>query len=146
MKKILLTILACFICLAVNASDIKNLPYKNIKENGKITITEADNWSSKVKRKDTNSFIRQGKLLKAKDNSYVIDTKCSYLFIEKNRLFGYSPSRLKFYEFVVNQGRVKIKELDLFQISSLFEDFHIIAISEFSKSTNVFKMKKKRSE
>ena len=33
MKKLLSILFICFICLSVNASEIKNLPYKNIKEN-----------------------------------------------------------------------------------------------------------------
>ena len=94
MKKILLIILTCLICLSVHASDIKNLPYKSIKENGKITITDSENWSDKVKRKDTKCFIKQGELLKAKDDSYLIDTGCSYLFLDNNKLYGYSSDRM----------------------------------------------------
>ena len=39
-----------------------------------------------------------------------------------------------------------MKELDSYEVSALFEDFHVITISEFSKSTNVFKIKRKRNE
>ena len=146
MKKLLSIIFVFFISISVYASDIKNLPYKNIKDNEKIAITKSENWTENVKRKDVKCFIRQGALLKAQNNSYLINTRCSYLFIVNKKLFGYSPSNLKFYEFIANQGRIVKKELNLFKVASLFKGFHVIAISEFSESTNVLKIKKKNNE
>ena len=146
MKKFILIVFLCFICLSVSASEVKNLPYKNIKENGKITITESDTWSQKVNRKDLKNFVRQGNLLKRQDNSLNIDTQCKYLFINDGKLYGYNDVRMRFYELIPSDGRVSFKELDINEVSSLFKDFHIIAISEFSKSTNVFKIKKTRRE
>ena len=146
MRKLFITFFVLLMCLPVFASDIKNLPYKNIKENSKITVTESAAWSQKVSRKDTSSFVRQGNLLKKQDNSLTIDTKCKYIFLNDGKLYGYSDSIMRFYEFVPSNGKILIKELDINKVSSLFEDFHIIAISEFSKTTNVFKIKKKRGE
>ena len=146
MKKLLITFFIFFICSSVFASDIKNLPYKNIKENSKITVTEADIWSQKVNRKDLGSFVRHENLLKKRDNSLIIDTKCKYIFLNNGKLFGYNDSIMRFYEFIPSNGKISIRELDINQVASLFQDFHIIAVSEFSKSTNVFKIKKKRNE
>ena len=146
MKKLFITFFVFLMCLSVFASDVKNLPYGNIKENGKLTITEAGIWSQKVSRKDTGSFIRQGNLLKRQDNSLNIDTKCKFIFLNDGRLFGYDDSIMRFYEFVPSNERVSVKELDIYEVSALFKDFHVIAISDFSKSTNVFKVKKTRGE
>lgn len=145
MKKLLLTILVCFVSLSVNASDFKNLPYKNIKENSKITISDSGKWSEKVNQQGANVLTRQGTTLRT-NNSFPIDTGCKYLFIHNNKLFGYSDSALKFYEFNYLKGRILKKELNISQTAYLFREFHIITISEFSKSTNVFKMKQRRSE
>ncbi len=146
MKKLLLIIFIYFICISVNASDIKNLPYKNIKENSKVTITESDTWSQKVSRKDTGSFVRNGHLLKKQDNSLIIDTRCKYIFLNNGKLFGYNDSIMRFYEFVPSKERISIKELNSYEVSALFNDFHVVTISEFSKSTNVYKIKRKRNE
>lgn len=146
MKKFILIVFLCFICLSVSASEVKNLPYKNIKENGKIAITESGTWSQKVNRKDVRNFVRQGNLLKRQDNSLNIDTKCNYLFLIDGKLYGYSDLYMRFFNFVPLNGKISIKELDINDVSSLFKDFHVIALSEFSKSTNVFKIKKTRHE
>ncbi len=111
-----------------------------------ITVTEADIWSQKVNRRDMGNFVRNGNLLKKMDDSLIIDTKCKYLFLNNGRLYGYDDAIMRFYELIPLNGKVSFKELDFNEVSVLFKDFHIIAVSEFSESTNVFKIKKKRSE
>jgi len=146
MKKFLFTFFVFLVCSSVYSADVKNLPYKNIKENSMITVTEADIWSQKVNRRDMGNFVRNGNLLKKMDDSLIIDTKCKYLFLNNGRLYGYDDAIMRFYELIPLNGKVSFKELDFNEVSVLFKDFHIIAVSEFSESTNVFKIKKKRSE
>ena len=60
-------------------------------------------------------------------------------------MLGYSESELKFYEFLLDsEQNIQKQELTLKDIAVLFKDFRIILISDFSKTTNVFKFNKKR--
>ena len=132
-------------CLCVSASDIRLLPYKNLKESIKITVSADSLWTKKVKRKNDNYYVKNDGVLISSVNDNIFDTNCSYLFINKGRLLGYSESELKFYEFLLDSERnIQKQELTLKDIAVLFKDFRIILISDFSKTTNVFKFNKKR--
>ena len=142
MKKILIC-LFCLTCMSVFASDLKQLPYKNINENSKIAVTDSNQWTSKAKRKG-DGFVRKGNLLYFDEQTNPFDTGCEYLFVNDGRLVGYSASNLKFYEFVYNEGQITKSELDSLEVASLFKDFRVILISEFSELTNVYTFKKNK--
>lgn len=143
-KKFLSFIIIFGFCLSVSAADIKQLPYDEIKDGQKIKPIENQGWTDKVKRKDSESFVKSGTELVS--SNLVFDTECNYIFINKGRLFGYSETDLKFYEFEQKEENIVKNELNSDDAANLFKDFHIIMISDFSKTTNVFKLKKNRSE
>lgn len=145
MKKILILLSVLFISLSVFASEYKELPYKNIKENGKINYTEAEVWTEKVHRKDTNYYVKKGNTLYANDDSIPVIECYDYMFISNGKLIGYSPDELKFYEFIPKSGNMTQKELDFDEVAILFKDYRIILISDFSTTTNAFKFKKQRN-
>ena len=142
MKKIILLLIAFFLCLEVTASDFKSLPYKNIKQNGSITYVN-DGWIKKAK-KDGLSFKRQANSFYSK-NGMEFDTESDYVFVKDGRLIGYSSSDLKFYEFVFNEDHVIRQALSYDETAQLFKNYKIILISEFSESTNSIKFKKRRA-
>jgi hypothetical protein len=146
MKKLLVLMIILFVSQCSFASDLKDLPYKGIKQDGKIKITEADTWTDKVRHKDLNYFIKQGSVLYNKSNSKSYTTDCDYMFIYGGRLIGYSETDLKFYEFVPSAEHISKNELNLSEVAQLFRDFRIILISDFSTTTNVYKFRKKRSK
>lgn len=143
-KNILCVFLFFTLCTSVWASDIKNLPYKNIKEGQKVKFQQAQGWTDKVKRKDSDSFVISESEIVSSD--LVFDTECDYIFINKGKLLGYSEKDLKFYEFELNNNKISKNELSSDEVTNLFKDFHIIMISDFSKTTNVYKFTKKRGE
>ena len=151
MKKILLSIIVMSaMVLCVNAEEILQLPYKNIKEEGKLKIDNGI-WTNKIPKKEQDYFIKfisdgSGNYSEFynSDGSFAFTTDCQYEFLYKGRLIGYSNQDLKFYEFINSEGKVYKKELEEEFVSELFPDFKIIKISEFSTSTNSLKLKKEK--
>ena len=62
MKKILLSlILVGSLSLSVLANNTQSIPYKNLKQNAKITYNaELDSWSTKKDRHSPDFFIKNG--------------------------------------------------------------------------------------
>ena len=149
MKKILSIIFAFCLMLSVSAEELANIPYKNIKEEGKIKYVD-DVWSDNVTRKDNDYFI---KFISAgtgsysefyrPDGSFAFNTGCQYEFIYKGDLIGYSNQDLKFYDFIFMEGKLVPRELTPEEVQVLFPDYTIVKISEFSPNTNSLKIKKK---
>lgn len=146
MKRFFAIIFVFFICLGASASDFKNLPYKNIKEGAKITVSESGAWSDRGRNKNQIYYTRNENRFCSNDESKTFDTGCEYLFIVNNKLIGYSNASMKYFEFLYKNDEIECKDLTPDEISTLFKDFKVITLSEFSNSTNVFKLKKKRSE
>ncbi len=149
MKRLILSmIVSAGLVISANAADFLNIPYKNIKEEGKIKI-ENDRWTDKVARRDNDyiiKFISDGtgnysEFYSSKGNLY-FTTGCQYEFIYKGDLIGYSNHDLKFYDFSLNGNEVIKRELNEAEVQALFPDFKIIKISQFSQSTNSLKIKK----
>ncbi len=149
MKKILLSlILTTSLSLSTFANDTLSIPYKNLKQNAKITYNaELDSWSTKKDRHSPDFFIKNI----AEDNTseylyfdetLAFLTNCNYEFLKGNDLIGYSNSDLKFYDFAFLNGELTKKELTEEEVQKLFPDFKIIKISEFSPNTNSLKIKK----
>lgn len=148
MKKILSIIFAFCLMLSVSAEELANIPYKNIKEEGKIKYVD-DIWSDNVTRKDNDYFI---KFISAgtgsysefyrPDGSFAFNTGCQYEFIYKGDLIGYSNQDLKFYDFVSIEGKFIPRELTPAEVQVLFPQHTIVKISEFSPNTNSLKIKK----
>ena len=119
MKKIFFSLLILFaVALTSSASELLNIPYKNIKEEDKIKLNN-DVWTNKISRRG-----------------------CQYEFLYKGDLIGYSNQDLKFYDFTYADGLLNRRELSVDEIASMFPDFKIIKISEFSTNTNSLKVKK----
>ena len=146
LKKLLGFIFVFGICISVSASDVKDMPYKNLKDGQKINIAESQTWSTKVKRKDSGWFIKRGSELFSNDEALSFDTGCDYIFINNGNLYGYSENDLKFYEISYTDSDFFRTELDFDEVSTMFKDFRVILISDFTVSTNVFKFKKTRGE
>jgi len=145
-KKLAVFIFVFAFSLSVLASEIKDIPYKNLKDGQKINITEGQGWTDKVRRRDSGWFIKRGSELFSNDEALSFDTGCDYIFINKGNLYGYSENDLKFYEISYTGGKFFRTESDFDEVSTLFKDFRVISISDFTVSTNVFKFKKTRGE
>ena len=149
MKKIVSIIFAFCLLLSVSAEELANIPYKNIKEEGKIKYVD-DVWSDNVTRKDNDYFI---KFISAGTGNYsefyksngefAFTTGCQYEFIYKGDLIGYANQDLKFYDFIFVNGEFIQRELTPDEVQVLFPDYTIVKISEFSPNTNSLKIKKK---
>lgn len=142
MKKFLLTLLVFGICLSVSASELKNIKYKNLKENSKITSV-GNSWTKSVNKKSGNYYILRSSDFYNTDETVAYTTDCDYLFINKGRLFGYSNSDLKFYEFIATDGLISKTELSEDEVQALFKKYRIIKVSDFTTTTNSIKIKKK---
>lgn len=149
MKKIFLSImLSLGICFSVNAAELISIPYNNLKEETKLKLFE-DTWTAKVDRKDTDYFIKfisdgsgsYSEFYKS-DGTFAFTTGCQYEFIHNGDLIGYSNQDLKFYDFSYNDGMLNRRELTPDEVQTLFPDYKIIKISEFSPNTNSLKVKK----
>ena len=58
MKKIFFSLLILFaVALTSSASELLNIPYKNIKEEDKIKLNN-DVWTNKISRRDSDYFVK----------------------------------------------------------------------------------------
>ena len=146
--KYILTILSILFCISVNASDFKQIKYKNIKEGDKILYTNSS-WSTKIPRKNNDFFVKQ-KLLGTENfteyyspqNNISFSTGTQYEFIKKGKLYGYSNYEMKFFEFDIKNNLISAKELDEYEVRTLFPERKQVKISDFKQSTNSYKIKK----
>ncbi len=149
MKKIFFSLLILFaVALTSSASELLNIPYKNIKEEDKIKLNN-DVWTNKISRRDSDYFVKivsdgTGSYSEFynSDGTFAFTTGCQYEFLYKGDLIGYSNQDLKFYDFTYADGVLNRRELSVDEIASMFPDFKIIKISEFSTNTNSLKVKK----
>ena len=149
MKKIFFSLLILFaVALTSSASELLNIPYKNIKEEDKIKLNN-DVWTNKISRRDSDYFVKivsdgTGSYSEFynSDGTFAFTTGCQYEFLYKGDLIGYSNQDLKFYDFTYADGLLNRRELSVDEIASMFPDFKIIKISEFSTNTNSLKVKK----
>lgn len=149
MKRLILSLMIiCIMAISANASEILNIPYKNLKEEQKIKI-EHDCWTTKVPRRDSFYFIKfisdgSGNYSEffVSDGQYAFSTGTQYEFIYKGDLIGYSNHDLKFYSFFQTGRGIERRELSKEEVQELFPDYKIIKISEFSQHTNSLKIKK----
>ena len=148
MKKIFCLFILLGYTLSAQAADLLSIPYKNIKEEGKLKVFE-DVWTTNVNRKDSDYFIKFissgtasfSEFYKS-NGDFAFTTGCQYEFIHNGDLIGYSNDYLKFYDFSYLDGQVNKRELSPDEVQALFPDFKIIKISEFSPNTNSLKIKK----
>lgn len=148
LKKMLVIFVLSFSILSANAIDFNNIDYKNIKESSKITFTDGV-WSQKVNKKRDVYFVKKVSAgtgsyseFYTSDGDFLFSTGTQYEFLKDGKLIGYSNPDLKFYEFYLNNNFLEKRELTEVEINELFKNFHIIRISDFSKSTNALKIKK----
>jgi hypothetical protein len=151
-KKILFLIICTFATQAF-ASETINLPYKNIKNGDKITVSEDGQSWFLAKKKSSPILIKNDKTnssnyieLYSKDGEYSFFIDSQYTFLNKNALIGYSNSNLKFYEYTMNNKVLSSRELSKEEVCSLFKKYKIITLSDFSSSTNSLKIKKRHSD
>lgn len=144
-KQIILTIVLSSLCLSTSANTTEKFPYNLIETGNKISVSEDGSiWTTKINKKD-NYYIKQNDSLFAIDNSTELFPNCSHLFINKGTLIGYSNHYLKFYELTVKENKLNKRELLPEEVKSIFPDFELAKLSEFSKSTNSIKIKKDKS-
>lgn len=149
MNKIFFSLLIlCGLTLGAHAADFAKIKYKNIKENDKIKI-ENDVWTDNIKRREAEYLIKiisdgSGSYSEFynSDGSFAFTTGCQYEFIKNGDLIGYSNQDLKFYDFTYANGELSRRELSEEEIHTLFPDYEIIKISEFTETTNSLKVKK----
>ena len=146
MKNLLVSfIILAAATLSVSAADIQ---YKNLKEKSKISYnSELDKWS--LKKNGDDYYVKTISVGSGSyseflnpDESFAFSTDCNYEFIYKGDLIGYSNQDLKFYDFAIIDGELTKRELTQDEVQSLFPDYKIIKISEFSPNTNSLKLKK----
>ena len=149
MKKLIYTLVLCLIVmLTAGAENFPPLKYKNIGNKDKISYNaENDTWSRKVSKTNGLYFIKTKGFgdfydyLDA-DKNFAFSTNCEYEFINDNNFIGYSNKDLKFYYISYSNGGIAKRELTKEEVQTLFPDYTVITLSEFSKNTNVYKIKK----
>ncbi len=148
MKKFYLIVLFLFISLPALA--FEDIAYKNIEEGTKIAEINSS-WTRKVPKKYTNYFVKKVSIEDSKlsefysaEGNIFFSTGCHYDFIYKGNLIGYSNYEMKFYEFYFKENELVRRELLYDEVKELFPTYKIIKISDFSKTTNSIKLKKKR--
>lgn len=153
-NKIILT-LAILIGLEMPgfSADMAKIPYKNINEGARITISnDGTTWVYANKKspdyfeKKISSGTGSYSEFYSPSGEFLFSTGCQYEFIHNGKLFGYSNADLKFYEFIMDNDVLASRELSEEEILELFNGFKIVRISEFSTSTNSLKIKKSRSD
>lgn len=147
-KKIFLTaILSLFICISAMAA---NIQYENIKDGQSITVKADGLWTISNKKdavyytKHISSGTGSYSDFYTPDGELLFSTGTQYEFIYKGNLIGYSNADLKFYQFWMRDGILQQNELTVEEVKSLFKDFEIVNISQFSNTTNSLKLKKNK--
>lgn len=152
MKKIFLSLIVLLSLISsAYAGDLLTIQYKNIKEEGKLKYENGE-WVSKVAKRETPYFIKfisegTGSYSEfySSDGQFAFTTGTQYEFVHDGNLIGYSNQDLKFYEFAPSGRSAERRELTEEEIQTLFPNFKIVKISEFSQNTNSLKIKKSKS-
>lgn len=136
--------------MPVDARDLQNIDYKNIKPNSKIAYVDGI-WTTKVNRKLQDYFVKETSIgtsnfseFYSPDGSFLFSTGTQYEFIKDGGLIGYSNSDLKFYEYRMYGDLLQQRELLEEEVKELFPKYDIIRISDFSPKTNSLKIKKNK--
>ena len=149
MKKILLSLCLCLIAaLSAYSNNFPDTKHKNIGTNDKISYdSNTDSWSKKIDRKAGNYFVKTkgfGDFFDYNDSngSFAFSTECEYEFIYNNNFIGYSNRNMKFYYITYINGGISKRGLTKDEVESLFPEYKVIALSEFSEGTSSLKLKK----
>lgn len=152
MKKVLILSLIFLLCSAIEAKELKQIEYENIKNNKKITIIN-NNWTMNVPRKDKNYFVKKTPSeittysnFYNSDDEFKFSTGTDYEFINKGQLIGYSNNDLKFYEYEYVNESLYQRELTEGEVQDLFPEYKVFKISDFSDTTNSLKIKKGKKD
>lgn len=147
-KGFIFVLVSVFMIMPAFAAKYPNLNLKQIKNKSSISYNEKDNtWSNSVnKKKDiyftkTNGFGAFYDYLDANKN-FAFSTECEYEFIYNGHLMGYSDRYLKFFDITFNDGEINKRELSKEEVQAMLPNYEIVMISEFSKKTNAYKIKK----
>lgn len=149
MKKILIMATAlCSINLMSFSADIPGFDHKEIKYKDKIFFNVAtEQWSNKNTKNSDICFEKKvgfneyGDYIKT-DGDLIFATNCDFDFIHNGRLFGYSSSDLKFYEFIFENNRIIKTPLTKEEIQKIIPNYKIAPISMFSANTNSLRIRK----
>lgn len=152
MKRIFLSlVLMAVFCLTVSAQEL-TIPYKNIKDGGKICVSDDGTvWANNKKApKCFTKRISDGtgnySEFYSSHDEFMFSTGCQYEFINKGSLIGYSNFDLKFYEFTFKNDELQQRELTADEVQELFKGYKIVKLSDFSESTNSLKLKKRHGD
>ncbi len=149
MKKIVLSIfMLVFMNLCVMAQNYPDIRYRNIKVRDNIAYNQTTHeWSYTVNKKNSLYFTKVkgfGSTFDYLDpnKNFAFTTDCEYEFIYNGHLFGYSNKDLRFYEIEYENGKIYKRILEKEEVQNLLPNYTIISISDFSKNTNSYKLKK----
>ena len=155
MRKILYGLLILFLFNilffnSVYAQNIQTIEYKSLKNGTKIKYSDCF-WTNKVKKRDTDYFIRSVDRLNfdtitylSKDGETKIVSDWYYDFIYKGRLIGYSHNDMNFYEIIYYNDAFQTRMLSIDEVQELFPDFKLVKLSSFNKYTNSLRIKKNK--
>lgn len=148
MKKFFISLIFFMFMLNVSAESLPNLKYKNIENNHKIYYDEqTGTWSKISDKKSQNYYIKTKGFgdfydyLDA-DKKFVFSTDCEYEFLYKGSLIGYSNKDMKFYDLTFADNKLSKTEIPQDMLETIFPEYKIIAMSDFSPKTNSLKIKK----
>ena len=149
MKNFLLSLSLCLIVtLSANSNNFPDTKYHNIGTNDKISYdSNTDTWSRKIDKKSGNFFVKTKGFgdffdYNYSDGSFAFSTECEYEFVHNNNFIGYSNRNMKFYYITYINGGISKRELTKAEVESLFPEYKVIALSEFSEGTSSLKLKK----
>ena len=153
MKKLSFLILLIF-CLTnfVNAENMPDIKYKNIRLKDKISFDlNTNTWSKTVNKKNKNFYTKTkgfGSFYDYVDSNkdFAFSTNCEYDFIYNDSLMCYSNRNMKFYEILYDTKTLGKRELTKEEVEAILPNYQIVSLSDFSSKTNSLKIKKGLNE
>ena len=149
MKKLVFLVAFLLFSLSVNANGFPPMKYGNIGSKKKITYDyNSGIWLLGADKTGNNYFI---KTKNAENNyeylnsngEYAFSTDCDYEFITDGKFYCYSNEDLRFYLLGLSDSSAITKTpLTIEEVAQLLPKYKIIKLSDFSKSTNAYKLKK----
>lgn len=136
--------------IQVFAKELKQIEYKNIKENKKIKCSDGI-WGNKINKKSDFYLIK--KISKnypyysefySSNGEFVFSAESHYEFIKDGRLYTYSNNDFNFYEIINHENDITKRILSEHEILELFPKYKLIRLTDFSIGTNSLKIKKNK--
>lgn len=137
-KLILLTAILFSINSAIGYTYNTAITNNNIKENQIINYCpETQNWQTSCPNMISFTHyytIGSGGYSEYELNGKRYDTDTVYEFIYNNKLIGYNPYKLKFYNLTFKNDKFEKETLSEQQVQDLFPNVEIVKISQFKNN------------